>query len=148
MKNVLFQSASFLVVGVNDHHLCRDGWYDREIDGRFGILYRPMGKEASLDLFLPGGDLDIIVLASASITLCGGILRGRLAAQGNLLGKFHLDTENWTLQRFGFSGAPQGWMRFSWRIDNPFIPHETLKNGDFREMGIYVVSVRMERKKS
>lgn len=146
MKSDLFQSGSFLVVGVNDYPLCREGWYDRAIDGRFGILYRPMGKEASLNLFLPGGDLEIIALVSASITLCGGVLRGDFTANGNLLGNFNLDTETWTLQRFTFSNAPLGWMRFTWRIHNPFIPHETLKNGDFREMGLHVAAVRMERK--
>lgn len=142
----LFQSGSFLVVGVNDHHLCRQGWHDRTTDGRFGIIYRPTGREAVFELFLPGEDFDLIALVSAGTTLCGGVLRGDLSSNGNLIGNFKLDSEIWTLRRFPVSGAPEGWAHFSWRIHNPYIPHDTLKNGDFREMGLYVAAVRIERK--
>lgn len=145
MNNNLLQSQSCLVIGTNDYQLCREGWHDRAIDGRTGILYRPTSREAFFDLFLPGGNLDLITLVSASVTLCSGILRGNLFSNGDLIEEFKIDSENWALRRFTLIDAPKGWTHFSWRIHNSFIPHEILKNGDFREMGLFVAAVRIER---
>jgi hypothetical protein len=143
-KDVLLSRA--LVVGINDNLLCGEGWHDRTADGRFGLLYRPTQRRAGFDLILPGGDVEIIALISAATPLCGGILRGELLCGERLIGDFTLETENWTLRRFLFTDAPAGRRQFIWNMLNPFIPNDTLKNGDFREMGVYVASVRCEGK--
>jgi len=63
-----------------------------------------------------------------------------------LIGDFTLETENWTLRRFLFTDARAGRCQFTWNKLNPFIPNDILKKGDFREMGVYVASVRCEGK--
>lgn len=134
------------MVGINDNLLCGEGWHDRTMDGRSGLLYRPTQRHAGFDLILPGGNVEIIALISAAASLCGGTLHGELLCGERLLGDFTLETENWTLRRFLFPDAPVGRCRFVWRTLNPFIPNDVLKNGDFREMGVYVASVRCEGK--
>jgi len=130
-----------LVAGVNDHLLCGEGWHERTTDGRFGLVYRATGRRAEFFLDLAGGDVELVALLSASTSLCGGAMRGELLAEGKLLGAFTLDTENWVLRRFVFADATPGRHCFTWIVHNPFIPNEVLRNGDYREMGVYVGSV-------
>ena len=135
-----------LVAGVNDHLLCGRGWHERALDGRFGFLYRPTGREAEFALNLPAGTGAITALICASATLCG-VLRGELFCEKKSLGEFALDSENWVLRRFPLPPAPAGLRRFCWIIKNPFIPNDYLRNGDFREMGVHVASVRFDSSK-
>lgn len=132
-----------LVVGVNDHLLCGGGWHERALDGRFGFLFRATGREAEFALDLPAGAGEIAALLCASASLCG-VLRGELFCEKELLGEFTLDSENWVLRRFALPPAPAGLRRFYWKIKNPFIPNDYLRNGDFREMGVHVASIRFD----
>lgn len=144
VKSEDLMSRAFLA-GVGDQRLLKEGWHERSRDERSGVIYRPTGRKASFSLDLPGGDVEIIALLSASVTLCGGIMKGSLLWKDRPLGGFSLESENWTLQRFILEGAPEGPATFTWVVENPFIPHEILKNGDFREMGLYVAGVRVKR---
>ncbi|MBN1899882.1 hypothetical protein JW926_00985 [Candidatus Sumerlaeota bacterium] len=147
MNGESHQFETFLVAGVNDNQLCLKGWHDRSIDQRTGISFRPTSKESIFQLRMEAGDLELVALVSAGVALCGGALRGELLFNEKPVGNFTLDSENWTLLRFPLSIAEEGWMSFSWRIHNPYIPHEILKNGDFREMGVNIAAIRIERKK-
>jgi hypothetical protein len=133
-----------LVVGINDHLLCKDGWHERSSDERSGTLYRPSMKEASFTLNLPGGNLEIHALISAGTSLCGGCFRGKLISGDENHGDFSLNTENWVIRKFLFHKAKKGLNLFKWVIDTPYIPDDVLHNGDFREMGLYMAAVRVE----
>ena len=134
-----------ILVGVNDQILFLEGWHERMLDERCGVLYRPTDKEAEFQVFSPGGDVEVVALISASVRLCGGVLRGSLLSQGKKLGDFQLDTENWIMRRFPFPNAPGGWLKLAWVIHNPFVPNDVLKNGDFRMLGLSVASIRVEK---
>jgi len=134
-----------IVVGINDHRLFSEGWHERTQDERSGVIYRPTDKEATFQMLLPGGPVEIAALISASVSLSRGPLRGSLLYQGKNLGDFLLDTENWVIRRFSLPEAPSGWAKLVWAIHNPFVPNDTLQNRDFRRMGLNVASIRVER---
>ena len=146
LRSTVTESLSHaLVVGINDNQLCRDGWHERAVDGRSGILYRPMAAEATFQLALPGGDLEIVALVSASTTLCGGLMKAHLLLDENPLAKTILDTENWVIRRFPLKQARAGLHLFKWIVEDTFIPNDVLKNGDFRKMGLYMACVRVQK---
>jgi len=136
---------SKIVMRINDNHSCTPGWHERTIDGRNGIVYRPTQKEAGFRLLLPGGNIEIIALVSASTQLCGGRLNTGLKCGDKSLGILSLDSEQWVIGRFVFENAPKGPATFKWIVENPFVPHKLLKNGDFREMGVYVAGIRVRK---
>lgn len=142
MTETAIQNA--LVAGVTDLAHCRAGWYDRARDGRMGLLFRPTGPKAHFDLDLPGGDIEIIALLSAGVSLCGGRFSGRLEMKTKNAGAFILETELWTTRRFYIKNAPRGKTPFAFVADNPYVPNDVLKNGDFREMGVNVAAVRIQ----
>ena len=133
-----------IIVGINDHWMFGDGWHERATDGRFGLMHRPSGPEASFFLNLPGGDVRITALISGAVTLCGGKIRGKIYCGFQSPEKFILDSENWVIRRFDFKNAPPGRTPFTWIIENPFIPNDLLGNGDFRKMGINTAAIRVE----
>ena len=130
-----------LVVGINDHLLCKDGWHERAVDGRFNFPYRPASAMADFEMVMPGGKVELVALMSAGVSLSGGIMTGKLRAQGAESIKFQFDTENWVIRKFTFDCLPEGPCRFQWITDNPFIPNDLLKNGDFRVMGVYLARI-------
>jgi hypothetical protein len=134
-----------IIVGINDHLLLREGWHERTRDERCGVLYRPTDKEATFQMLLPGGDVEIVALLSASVSLSCGAIRGSLLYEGKNLGDFHLYTENWVIRRFPLPHAPSGWVKLVLVIHNPFVPNDVLENGDFRLMGLSVASLRVDR---
>ncbi len=133
-----------IVVGVNDHRLFREGWHERTQDERCGVVYRPTDKEATFQILSPGGDVEIVALLSAGVTLSREPLRCSLLYQGKNLADFELDTENWVARRFPFPKAPPGWLELVWMIHNPFVPDDVLRNGDYRTMGLSVACIRIE----
>lgn len=134
------------VVGINDQILCGEGWYERTVDGRFGMMHRPAGPRAVFHLDLPPGRNEISALMSASASLCnGGTMRGQLLMDDLPVGRFTLDTDDWVLRRFLLPESPGGRVKFHWITDNPFIPHTRLQNGDFRPIGPYVAAARVSQ---
>lgn len=133
-----------LIVGFNDHLLCGEGWHERAVDGRFNFPYRPASSNARFKLILPGGAIDLHALISAGVTQSGGIMSGKITAENGQSRKFQIDTENWIIRKFTFTNLSKGACHFKLITDNPFIPDSLLKNGDFREMGIYLARIRIE----
>lgn len=141
--------SEILIIGYNDFVLLGDGWHERAVDVRSGIVYRPSQGNAEFWLSVLESHRQIGLLLSASTTLIGEKVRLRLACEDSIIGEAFLEDDDWHILTFPVSGgilAKGGEkLKFTLTVSPTFIPHLVLQNGDFREMGIYLAGVRLLR---
>lgn len=145
--------SEICLIGINDSDILLEGWHERQTHVPTGLVYRASQKNASFKLSLPKRmpkEPRLNILSASSPSLWGGSLRGTVLCCGLTLGDFSIETDFWRVISFPLNevfhaypkipppiGAdnPEN-LTFSIIIENPFVPHIYLKNGDFREMGI------------
>ena len=132
-----------IVVGVNDYAHLTEGWFDRVIDGRNGIVYRVTQSQAKFRINKADGHNWLLCLVSASPSITGKPFHGELCYDQKVLGKFELPTDNWVIRRFDISAIKPGIGEFWFDIKTTFIPDLYLHNGDFRRLGISVAAIRL-----
>lgn len=145
-------------MGANDLAHCLSGWHVRETDKRNGVCYRWTGAEAEFRIFVEQGSRALTLMVSGAATLTGQPVPLSLYSGGRRL--FHLreaaPADNWTIAELPLDPSHYGEQIYTLRVEtlrgteSPgsrgvaqlFVPDLYLHNGDFRELGIMVASIR------
>jgi hypothetical protein len=135
--------ASQIVMGFNDTFQLGEGWHERTIDPRSGIVYRITERQATFRLFRQPRHRQLKCLLAACPSLLGQPVLGRLRIENCLAGYVQLDTDNWVLRTFDINEFPEGELDCCFEIKTTFIPAKYLNNGDYRQLGIYVAALTL-----
>ena len=133
----------FLSAGCNDYELMTEGWHERVIDSRNGVIYRSSGACAEFHLFTASSCTRIILLVSAPIILPGTCVTMRLSERSTLIGEITLEDAEWNLIDFPVSFKSRDVVSFRIQTYPTIIPDQILHNGDFRELGINLAVARL-----
>ena len=144
--------SSMLVVGVNDYPHLMDGWHERTVDARNGVVHRAGGPEARMQLALPAAGMEaaegeagrdprrLHVLMSGPVGLMpGGRLLGTVTLGGVATHPLELDMDAWVVRVFDIPGeCAGGRLEVVLRLPDAPSPDALLRNGDARRLGWYV----------
>ncbi len=134
-----------LIAGYNEHALIDEGWHERSVDKRCGIIVRTTKSFATFSLQQRSFHTLLLLLVSGSPSLVGKPVSISLSSDGHKLGKAKLEDDGWHLLRFKLHGRRDTEVRFALEVDPVYIPHEKLNNGDYRVMGVNVAAARLTK---
>lgn len=134
---------SSIVIGCFGEELLRDGWHEREHDGRSGIPYRACGGIGTLALRRVPGARGLHLLVSGPSGLSYNPLRGMVricGAEHRML----LTVDAWVWRSFPL--PPQGTdsLEIELCASEAIVPHHHLRNGDARSLGWFLSAVWQE----
>ncbi len=135
--------SEILTVGYNDHALLGDGWHERSVDERNGVIYRPSTASAVFSLTVDTSHTTMCLLLSAHASLAGKPIVLRLFHGDRMIGEYEFDNDDWRLVEVPFSADEAGTVQFTLKIAPTIIPHVCTGNGDFREIGINLAAARL-----
>ena len=139
--------CEILAVGYNDFMLLGEGWHERSVDARSGVVYRPSKARAEFWLNVSEKHKAINLLLSASPTLIREKINFRLTCGDKTIGETRIEDDDWHLVKFPLpaevSAEGKQKLKFTLSVSPTFIPHLVLHNGDFRELGGYLSAVRL-----
>lgn len=145
---------SCIVMGVNDHRHCLQGWHDLQTDERNGVRFRWTTAAAAVRLAVPPGATALRILLCGPASLTGRPAPLSVYSAGRRLA--HLPnaapTDFWTIAEVPLSGTvpvldldfhseeliPDGPPR-----PRTFTFDHYLKNGDHRSMGLMIAAIRV-----
>jgi hypothetical protein len=140
MLNNLSKPMSSIIVGVNDYYHLTDGWHERSVDARSGVIYRTATRSATLQILKPPDRTQLKLLISGAPYLLGKPILVKIKCATQILSYFSLITENWVLRSAEIASLPAGLLTLTIETSPVYIPHQLLCNGDFRELGIYLAA--------
>jgi hypothetical protein len=145
-------------MGANDLTHCLSGWHVRETDGRNGVCYRWTGAEAEFRIFVEQGSRALSLMVSGPAILTGEPVPLSLYSGGRRLAHLReaAPTDNWTIAELPLDSSQYGEQVYTLRVETLrgsephghrgvaqlFVPDLYLHNGDFRQLGIMVASIR------
>lgn len=133
-----------VVAGINDATCLRDGWHERERDGRCGIAYRAAGERGALEVGRQASAGRLWCLISGPRGLAEEALQGEIIIGGQSH-KLQLDADLWVLRSFPLpEGEPGAPLRIELRLPDPPCPDRVLHNGDGRRLGWFVSALWQE----
>jgi hypothetical protein len=153
------EAAAMIVMGANDLAHCLSGWHVRERDERNGVCYRWTGAEAQFRIGAGPGSRALRLMVSGPSALTGRPVPLSLYAAGHRVA--HLpaaaSADAWTIVDLPLAEAASPGPIFMLRVEvlagdespaqrgtaQVFVPDLYLRNGDFRELGIMVASIRV-----
>lgn len=136
-------SKNILVVGYNDYELLGTGWHERSVDGRNGVVNRACSKEAHFWLENEPTHQALLLLVSASPGLAGSPVKLQVFCEQANIGEVEINGDDWQLLSFPLPDKSAGRINFTLKVSPTFIPHLRLKNGDFRELGVFLAAARL-----
>lgn len=131
-----------IVIGYNDLHYMTEGWHERSINPVNNLFYRQTTKIATFKINKSGQN-EIQFLIHASVSLLGKPAKVCLKHDNKIISEFILDTEAWALRKADISSFPDDIIEFEIETEETVIPDKSLHNGDYRELGIDVASIRL-----
>lgn len=147
-------SDSLIVMGVNDHRHCLDGWHVRETDARNGVCYRWTGVEAVFLLKLQEGVNVLRFMISSASALTARPAAFSVLSTGTRIGHYcapHV-SDLWTIAEVPLGSPLPRDATLTIRSErlesdgcyspDVFIPDRHLHNGDHRAMGVMVAAIR------
>lgn len=133
---------SSIVVGRHGEGQLREGWYDRERDGRHGVPYRACARSGLLEVARLSGATTLMLILSGPVGLVGGPLRGRLTVNGRRF-ELPLDVDAWVLRRYPLESG-RAVVQVRLELDAAPVPDKVLQNGDTRVLGWFLSAVWQE----
>ena len=121
----------------------REGWHEREVDGRCGIPYRASGREATLTIKRVQGARGLHLLISGPCGLSNQPLRGSVR-MGNLDHRLLVTVDAWVWRSFPLPPGDDETLEVTIVTYEPIVPDKHLKNGDARVIGWFVSAVWQE----
>jgi hypothetical protein len=140
MTNSLSNLGSKIVVGVNDYYHFLEGWHERSVDARSGVIYRTATSCATLQILKQPDHTHLSLLMSGAPYLLRKPILVKVKCGAQVVSHFSLTTENWVLRYARIESLPAGLLALAIETDPVYIPHHYLRNGDFRELGINVAA--------
>ena len=132
-----------LTVGYNDFALLGDGWHERSVDGRCGVIYRPSMAAADFTLQHVPSHCALTLLVAASPSLVGGPVTVRISTSTWDGLEVSLENDDWQLVNVPLPERSEGRTKFLLQVNPVYIPHAVLGNGDVRELGVYLAAARL-----
>lgn len=139
-----------IVFGKNESRYLRDGWHEREVDGRVNFPYRSTMQEAGILLHILPHTKYIFLLIAAPVSLLDSEQVGTLSLlkdQSVITEKKIIrNHDQWNLEMLEITGNITGEANLKIKSNSVGIPDKVLHNGDQRKMGWMVSAIWQHEK--
>lgn len=133
--------SAAIAVGINDAAGFREGWHERQRDGRAEIPYRATGKTATIHLDILPGARSLHLLLAAPCGLAGESIVGTLHVGNAPAVPLRIDCDVFVLRTVPIPRGTVGETMIHFTVANPIVPDRILRNGDGRTLGFYLSAV-------
>lgn len=156
-----------IVFGYNENQYLGEGWNERSLV-RNTVIARTTSKLSSLTIPVNDEVKELSIIASASVDMIKNPIYGSILVNGDKVGEFRFEDEQWRLLKFQLTGLKEfqvsgskfkvssekeelyqsvGSAKKELKIDviteNAFVVNDYLKNGDMRTFGIHITCLKL-----
>lgn len=138
-----------ILMGINDSYHLGPGWHATTVDERYRLSYRPTAEKAEVHWAGGSAVREITLLVASSPPMLGGPVKATARLNGQVIGSKVFGNDLWRTWRLDVKdtgGHPcvSDLHTLELSVETPFVPNDLLQNGDYRPMGLFVSSIRVD----